>query len=129
MDITQLLAQIIGVYMLVAGISVLLRPERVKRAINDAAKSPIIPYFDGALAIVFGLIVVLTHNVWDGLQASVVTAIGWVSLIAGIFELLASQSGITKMFTWFNTAGGRTGMGVVAVLVGAYLTYAGFFAV
>jgi len=51
MDLTIFLAQIMGVYILVSGLSGLLHGERIQKALTEATRSYVIPYFDGAIAL------------------------------------------------------------------------------
>ena len=43
MDVTLLLAQITGIYFLVAGVGVLMNPERMKGAMAEAKRSYLLP--------------------------------------------------------------------------------------
>ncbi|MAF59306.1 MAG: hypothetical protein QF858_01245 [Candidatus Pacebacteria bacterium] len=128
MDLTIFLAQIMGVYFLVTGVGALLNPERTRRAMNEVGKSYVLPYFDGALALVVGLLIVLTHNVWDSLLTGVVSAVGWLSLAEGVLMMLLPQASIVGFMKHFNTKSAITGFSIVAIVVGAYLTYISFIA-
>jgi len=59
---TTFLAQLLGVYLLVAGVSGLLYPGRMRKALAEFSRSNVLPYFDGALALIFGLVIVLLHK-------------------------------------------------------------------
>lgn len=126
MDLTLLLTQILGVYMLAGGASALLYPDRARRAIEEVSKSYIIPYFDGALALVIGLLIVLLHNVWDGLNAIIVTIFGWLALAEGLAMMLLPQETIAGIAKSLSTRGSIKTWALIALIVGAYLTYVGF---
>jgi len=129
MDLTQFLSQLIGIYVLVASLSALLYPKRVEKALREVGKSYLFPYFDGALALIFGLLIVLVHNVWDGLAASLVTLIGWLAVIEGGIMLLLPQESIVKLAEKFAGRTTAVAWSVAGLAVGGYLTYVGFFAV
>lgn len=128
MDLTLLLIQVIGIYMLVGGASALFRPDRARRAMEEVSKSYILPYFDGALALIVGLLIVLTHNVWEGLAATIVTLVGWVAVIEGVAMMLLPQNSLARLARYFSSPSIIKAWSVVAIVIGAYLTYTGFFA-
>ena len=127
MDLTLFLAQVIGVYVLVGSLSALLYPKRIEAALREVKKSYLFPYFDGALALIFGLLIVLTHNVWDGLAASLVTLVGWLGLVEGGVMMLLPQESIVKIAEKFSGRKAAMGWAIVGLVVGGYLTYFGFF--
>lgn len=126
MDITLFLAQVMGVYFLVAGVGMLLNPARMKGAMQEAKRSYLLPYFDGAIALVVGLLLVLNHNVWDGLLEVLVSLIGWVVVVEGVLMMLLPQKTISAMIEAFMGAHMARLMGVVSVVLGIYFVYQGF---
>lgn len=128
MDLTMFLAQVMGIYILIAGVSGLLYPKRAKRALEEVTKSYVIPFFDGSLALIVGLLVVLTHNVWEGLAASLVTLIGWAAVVEGVVMLLLPHDSIAAIAEKLSGRNMVMAWSVLAVLVGGFLVYYGFFA-
>lgn len=128
MDLTLFLSQVLGIYILVASLSALLYPKRLERAMKDFSKSYLFPYFDGALALIFGLLIVLTHNLWEGLAASLITLIGWLAVLEGFAMFLLPHESVIKIGERLCNRQTMTAWSVVGLLVGGYLAYAGFFA-
>lgn len=127
MDITLFLAQIMGVYFLVAGIGALLNPARMRSAVQEARRSYLLPYFDGAIALIVGLLVVAVHNVWDGgLMKTLVTLVGWLAIAEGLLMLLLPQKTISGMLESLMGAHVGRVMAVVVLLLGLYFVYQGF---
>ena len=125
MELTMLLAGVIGVMLAVGGLSGPLYPERAQKALREVEKSYVLPYFDGVLALVFGLFVVLTHNIWEGLDATLVTLVGWLALIEGFAMLLLPRTVLGKVADAFGNRSMVTAWSVLALVVGGYLTYVG----
>jgi hypothetical protein len=85
-------------------------------------------YIAGVIALTAGLAMVLGHNVWHGgVLPVVVTLVGWLSLVKGLVILLLSPHAAGVVFLgglhyeqlfYLNAA--------IAIILGAYLTYAGF---
>lgn len=126
MDITLFLAQIIGVYFLVVGVGALLNPERMKRAMKEAMQSYLLPYFDGALALIVGLLIVLTHNVWNSLLETLISLVGWIAVVEGMLMMLLPQKTISSMMERFMGAQMTRLIGVASVVLGLYFVYQGF---
>lgn len=126
MDLTLFLAQIMGVYFLVVGVGALLNPARMKGAMEEARRSYLLPYFDGAIALVVGLLIVLMHNVWDGLLESLVSLVGWIAVVEGVLMMLLPQKTISTMVQKVMGAQMARLIGVAAVILGLYFVYHGF---
>lgn len=128
MDITLLIAKIFGVYALVGGLSGLLYPARMQKALSEATRSYLVPYFDGALALIIGLLIVLSHNVWGTFTEVVVSLIGWIAILEGIVLLLLPHDTIARVATKLSSKEAAIGWSVLAIVLGAYLSYVGFIA-
>lgn len=124
---TFFLAQIIGVYLVVAGFSALMHPARVKSAMAEYLKSSIIPYFDAAIALLVGLLIVLTHNVWVDLPSSLVSLVGWIAVIEGVALFLLPEETLKIVGKWMRAPSVMKGMVLVCIVAGLYLVYYGFF--
>ena len=81
----------------------------------------------GAIAMVLGLLMVLSYNYWNaGTLALVVTLVGWAALLKGLALVFMPQSviarfvGVLKVreLSWFYA--------IIILVIGAYLAYAGF---
>lgn len=125
---TFFLAQIIGVYLVIAGVSGLLYPGRMMKALKEYTRSSLLPYFDAVLALLLGLVVVLTHNVWDTLEAGIVSAFGWIALIEGLALFLLPEDTVKSLTKWFTDPAIMKGVMLVTTAAGAYLVYFSFFA-
>ena len=81
----------------------------------------------GMLALPIGLLLVLLHNYWNaGVLALLVTIFGWIILLKSILVFVVSPEQMgrlvraVKMESWWYV------YVVIVLLIGAYLTYAGF---
>ncbi|HQP11097.1 MAG TPA: hypothetical protein PKV41_06935, partial [Candidatus Omnitrophota bacterium] len=64
MQTSLFFAQIIGPCLMIVGVGILANPVAYERLMGDFPKSAAMLYLGGVLALVIGLLVVLTHNVW-----------------------------------------------------------------
>ena len=126
---TIFLAQIIGLYVLIVGLSMLFFKKRWLQFIDDTTKpqSQTLNYVLAIVAVPVGLLLVLLNNIWDaGLLPLVVTLFAWLILLKSImvFVLAPEQLGglvkTIKMKNWWYV------YVVIVLIIGVYLTYAGF---
>lgn len=91
-------------------------------------QNPPLLFMAGLMGVTAGLAVVLAHNVWSGGALPViVTLFGWASLIKGLFLLLLSPETESRAFiVGLHYEQHPNLYAAFALLLGAYLTYAGF---
>lgn len=128
MDLSLFFAQLFGLYFIVAGISIFAKQESVKKMVHGLAEHPYELYFAGFCVFLFGIILVLLHNVWDGTWHVIITVIAWLTLLKGAAYILLPQKTLSKwLMMWGNKAWFSTGA-LIALVVGLYLAYLGFLA-
>ncbi|HEY4502522.1 MAG TPA: hypothetical protein VJH21_01690 [Candidatus Paceibacterota bacterium] len=127
-DLTLFLAQVMGVYLVVVGLSLMLYPKRTSRAIHEVADDYLMPYLGGAVALIVGLLVVLSHNVWDDLTTSLVSLMGWAALVKGALMFLLPHNSFSDLAKKFSTGNACVTWGAITTAIGFYLVYIGFFA-
>ncbi len=95
--LTIFYAQIIGIYVLVVSLAFIINPKKARGILEEAKERPSLPLIDGAMALIFGSIIILTHNLWGDALAITVSTLGWFSFVAGVFELLLPHSALKKI--------------------------------
>jgi len=125
--VTVFLARLIGLYMMIVGLSLALRKEESISTISAVTHAPDLLLVLGLLALAAGLAIVLRHNVWSGGALPItVTLLGWLILLRSALLLflplqaiadLVDALQIERLFYVY--------VGIVIVL-GFCLTYAGF---
>ncbi|MAG59429.1 hypothetical protein CMO96_01420 [Candidatus Woesebacteria bacterium] len=120
-----LLAKLFGAWLLIKGLVVLKNRKTVEKIVDGVLKSDALMFMGSMMATLIGLLVVLTHNVWEPEFAAVITVIGWLILIKGIVGVFFPDS--MRQMAKSMTKGGMYAFGsVVSIVVGAYLLYTGF---
>ena len=126
MELTILLAQVIGLYFIICGIGVWLRRRHFAPVLGAFAHDPLTRIVIATLEIIGGLFLVLTHNIWTSAAASIVSLTGWLLLLEGVFYMLASDRTVESMIKNFNKRAWYTFGGIGAIIVGLYLVAYGF---
>jgi hypothetical protein len=127
--LTLYLSQLIGLTLVLVGLSLFLRRdfyiETASAFIDDRPLLLIL----GMIRLVIGLAIVLAHNVWSGSAAAVIiTLIGWIELIRGVLLLFLPTDRLEATLEAVQFEKFYYYYAIVPVLIGAYLTYAGFSA-
>ena len=126
MEISLLLAQVMGLYLLLEGIVILARQKFVVNIVNDLSNNKALMFVTGAMVFILGLLVVLNHNVWEASWQVIPTIIGWAMIAKGIsiFFIPNIVLGLAKKFAKNRNL--AVFSGVIAIAIGAYLVDVGF---
>lgn len=125
MDLSLFLAKVLGLYMLIGGLALLVNKEHFEHVVRDFTKSRVLPMFSGMLELLLGLMLVVSHNIWVSDWPVIITVVGWLALLEGLFFFFLPTQ-LQKMASWFKP-GAYTFFGIVYVVLGLYLAYVGFF--
>jgi hypothetical protein len=126
MDTSTFLAQLLGPIFVIIGLGLLFNRAIYQAVAEEVVKSRALLYLTGALNLIAGLAIVLTHNVWGPSWKLIVTVIGWIALVRGAIRLLIPQQAGDFMARVLARGEVLMGVGVVALVVGAFLAWKGF---
>ncbi|MCB1368030.1 MAG: hypothetical protein KDK00_09720 [Rhodobacteraceae bacterium] len=126
METSIFLAQMLGPVLAVAGLAILIRPDGIARAGQEFLHSEALLLTSGLLALVTGLAMVLSHNLWVADWRVLITLFGWIALIAGASRLLLA--GPMRRIGASMIANRALFMGPAALMLalGLYLSWQGF---
>jgi hypothetical protein len=125
---TIFLAKLLGLFMISVSLAVILRGEAMVAVLVPLVGNAPLMLILGLLLTLAGLAMVLVHNVWSGgVLPVVVTLAGWITLVRGVIILLVPAA-VTQIVAAIMGAGVPYLAAIVPLLLGAYLTYAGFTA-
>jgi hypothetical protein len=123
---TLMFARVLGPFLVISCVTAVVRASDTRVLVADFAANPVWPWVAGAFILVGGLIVVALHQCWRGAAAVIVSVMGWLLTLRGLF-LLAFPTAFMSMANSVLEASAlwRT-MCVCFALVGLYLTYVGW---
>jgi hypothetical protein len=126
---TVFLARLIGLFLLIVSIAEMIHKSDMIETASELAHAPPLLFITGLFMLVAGLAMVLSHNVWSGGALNVViTVIGWIILIRGVVLVFISPGGAAGLYEALNFEKLFYLYVAVPLLLGIYLTYAGFTA-
>ena len=88
MEHSVFLARLLGLYCIVIAVGVLLNLKTYQKVMEDFIKNTALLYIGGVLALLFGLAVVLFHNIWIASWPVLITIFGWIGVIKGILIIV-----------------------------------------
>ena len=127
MALTYLLAQAIGLYCLVIGISMLTRKSAWASFISTVSRDQTAMFTIGMVALPFGILMVLSHEYWsDGILALLVTLFGWVVALKSGMAMFMTPQQAAKLVKMSRINEWWLGYACIVIILGAYLLLAGF---
>ena len=125
---TLFLSKLIGLYCIIAALSMMTRSQATVETVTALLQNPSMMLIVGIITLAAGLAVVLAHNIWSGSAlVVVVTLVGWITLIKSLFflflppeieaGLFLGQLHYRQLFYMYTA---------ISLVLGVYLTYGGF---
>lgn len=124
--VSSFFAQLIGFYLVLICVSMLLQPERFKKIMNTVLGHPASLFICSAINIIFALAILIPHNIWVAGWPMLITLIGWLTLLKGVFGLYFPEKYLKmivklmekpafQIWTWFW------------LLIGLFLAWMGLY--
>ena len=88
MESSIFFARLLGLYLVIVATGILFNLKTYQRMMEDFCKNVALVYLGGVLALFFGLIVVLLHNVWVANWTVIITIFGWLGIIKGAWLIV-----------------------------------------
>jgi len=125
--LTIFLARLIGLYCLLFGLAIVVQKEAMLEMVAALIRNGPVLLIIEVIGVTAGLAIVLGHNVWSGgVLQIVVTLLGWIILIRGVVLLFLSPQGKVRLFEMFRFAELFYLYVGITLVLGLYLTFAGF---
>ena len=125
MELSIFLAKVLGLYLVIVSIAVWLRRKNLGELAVSLAQDKVNIYFSGVIFLLLGLALVVSHNVWDTVWQSIISILGWITLVkAGIRIFFPdrigniAQKAVGSKWYWLVI--------VSFLLIGSWLVYVGF---
>jgi uncharacterized protein YjeT (DUF2065 family) len=127
MQTSLFIAKLIGPLVVVAGLSALFNPQPMRDMAREFLASRALIFIAGVMALLAGLALINTHNLWVADWPVIITAFGWLAAAGGVirigFPALTKSIGERMMENEMRL---RV-IGGVQLLIGAFLSYKGYF--
>lgn len=125
MDISLFLAQVFGLYFILAGLAILIRPTATSDVMRALAKRDVI-FLGGFFILLLGVSLALLHNIWDGTWRIVISVLVWLTVLKGVLGIFAPE----LIVTWAEALSPYPQfirhLVWLLIILGLYLSYIGF---
>jgi uncharacterized protein YjeT (DUF2065 family) len=121
MDISLVVAKVLGVYFIISSLFLMFRGKTVPHLLKDFFDHPAIVYLTGAILIFLSTVFLIQSNVWDGTWRTLITIIMWATFLKGVGYILAPEA-LRRMVTK-KTLGSLNLYGLIALVGGVFLLY------
>lgn len=122
------IAKILGLYLVITCLFSIVRYQYVEDLLtslkNENQRG--IVFLFALMPIIFGLLLVASHNIWVADWRVLITILAWIMLLSGIYRLFFQDTWVKKTQWWLDYKGFSLTLTVIFFLVGCYLTYKGF---
>jgi hypothetical protein len=126
MELSIFLAKAIGLYYLIISLGMILNGAKIKSLLMEIMNNAALLFVTGFLALIIGILLVTSHNIWVADWRVIITLMGWAALIKGIIRVTSPQLMIETSKKWVqNNVYYYTTMCVV-FLIGVFLLYHGY---
>lgn len=126
METSIFLAKLIGFYLVIVLTALLVNYSRFKHILIKTAK-PTTTAFLGMFSLIFGLVIVLLHNIWVWDWRVLITLIGWLSILRGIIRLFFPDWSKKMVVKFAKNKNYMMAMSVVFIAIGIFLLFHGYF--
>ena len=128
MEKSHAIARLTGPVFCAIGIGMLANQTTYRQMAGQFLAGYPFIYFSGILALVGGLAILNAHHDWTRDWRSLITLLGWLMTVAGVYRIIAPQfvnfigTGVVAHSGFF------TGAGIVLLALGGFLTFKGYAA-
>ena len=123
-----IIARLIGPVLAVIGIGMLTSTKTYYLIGQQFLTSYAIIYLSGIIILIIGLSILNAHNAWTRDWRSIITAIGWIFSLAGVWRLIAPQAVPFVGSSILAGSGFFVGAGIVLLALGGFISFKGYTA-
>lgn len=125
---TRFCARVIGPLMLMIGAVVIARAGAMVMLVPAILGDGPLTFVTGIFTLICGLVLIAAHHHWNSAAAIVISLLGVLTMVRGITLLFAPSLVTGLVHQVLNLGPGAIVAGIVALLIGAWLTFVGWFA-
>lgn len=126
---TRIAARIVGPIMVIVGAIVIARMDDIALLIPALLSDGPLAFITGVFTLICGVVLFAFHHHWKGVTAIIITLLAILTTVRGIILMFAPSLVAGLLHAALTGAGPALILaGIIALLIGAWLTFAGWFA-
>ncbi|BCA94546.1 hypothetical protein TUM19329_09070 [Legionella antarctica] len=126
MDTSKFLSKVIGIYLIIISLAMFVNIHQFTQYFYKMINDVPLMFVAGFFTLILGLLIVVSHNIWQWSWRVIITIIGWLILLKGVSIIFfpefidsLSLSFVHHLSFAYMSAG-------FDFILGALLTYLGF---
>ena len=119
-------ARVIGPYLAIIAATAALRPNDMRALLSGFEADPLWSWVTGAFILLLGLVVIALHPYWRGAAAIIVSVLGWLVAVKGLFLVAVPHAYFSMANSAVDAMGWWRAGAVIEILIGLYLAYVGW---
>lgn len=124
---TRFCARVVGPLMLVIGAVVIARWNDMTMLIPGILGDGPLTFITGVFTLICGIVLIAAHHHWNTPPAIAISLLAVLTIVRGVTLLFAPSFLTGLVHTFLSLGPGAIAAGIVALLVGAWLTFVGWF--
>lgn len=125
---TRFCARVVGPLMLIIGAVVIARAGDMVMLIPAILQDGPLTFITGIFTLICGLVLLAAHHHWSSAAAIAISLLAVLTIVRGVTLLFAPSFLTGLVHQFLNLGPGAIIASVVALLIGAWLTFVGWFA-
>ena len=126
MELSIFLAKAIGLYYVIVSLGMILNGARIKILLMEIMKNKALLFVTGFFALIIGILLVTSHNIWVADWRVLITLLGWGALLKGIMLVTLPQLMIETSKKWIQNPISYYITMCFVFLIGIFLLYHGY---
>lgn len=96
------------------------------QVVEDLIENTALIQITGIFVFIMGMLLILSHNVWEGSWRVVITILSWLTFLKGLAFFLLPHTTLTRFVKSINNKNWYTISGIICIILGIYLASKGF---
>lgn len=83
MNISKFLSKVLGFYLIVVSLAMLVNMSQFTHYVHSLINNPPLMFVTGFFTLILGLLMVVSHNIWQWHWRLIITILSWITLLKG----------------------------------------------
>ena len=126
MDLSIFLSKVLGIYLIVMSVAFVTQEKRLKPLMLNMMHDSALVLVAGFMALIMGILLVVSHNMWVKDWRVIITIVGWTTLLKGMSIILFPDFLVNLSIKWMQNKIAYYATFFFTFLIGALLIYFGY---
>ena len=126
---TRMFARVLGPFLVIVDLTAVVRTSQMRGLLSEFEATSLWPWVAGAFILLGGLIIIALHQYWRGAAAIIVSLLGWLVALRGLFLLAFPDTFVSLANKMIGAQAWWQAVCIAFAVVGLYLSYVGWMPV